>query len=194
MGLPPASPGRITATVVSPGVPPPPPTYRGQFQEIDDQMTTNADARKKALWGFCSEVVTFLQTDLAQRFRSRLGAAANTNASNRDALNALSKAETALMFNLSGVQGYDASRDYEGPASRAFDYVRDGSADAFVDRVLAVFRGDPIPMPNPRANPEDYTDWAELHPLSYGGRRKKTSRRRRRGKRTYRHSTRKRQG
>ena len=184
MGIPPASPPRPKRGFGMPAVPAPPPTFQGRFQEIEDQTAGDPAARKKALWEHSMAVVTFLRDDLERHFRTRAGNAANTD---RDVL-ALSKAETALAFNLSGITGYDPSRDYEGPSSRAFDYVRDGRADAFVDRMLRLFDHPVTPMPDPRTNPADFAEWSALH----GGRRRRT--RRGRAKRTYRHSVRKRQG
>jgi len=198
MGVPPASPVRFKLQPVDVGAPPPPPpppTFRGRFEEIAAE-TPDAEDRKRALWEHSMAVVTFLRSDLEPRLRQRLGATVDTDPMLRGALTALEKAETALMFNLSGIQGYDPSRDYEGPPARAFDYVRSGASDAFVDRVLAAFRTGPIPMPDPRADAQDYEDWVAFHPLYTAGRRRhrKTHRRQRRGKRTYRHSVRKRQG
>jgi hypothetical protein len=187
MGIPPASPPRITQSPEYVNAPPPPPTFRGRFQEIEAETAGNSTARKKALWEHCMAVVAFLRDDLVERHvRLQLGAAAATDPD----LLALSRAETALAFNLSGITGYDPSRDYEGPAARAFDYVRNGAADAFVDRVLRLYHHPVTPMPDPRVDPQDFADWSAYH----GGRRRRTRRRRVRAKRTYRHSVRRRQG
>ncbi len=189
MGLPPASPPRIASSAALGGVPlpPPPPTYQGEFVRLESVPNLTPASKQKQLWEYSSSVVQFLNEIILPRFFARTQAYTDSD------VNALSKAETALHFHTTMTlpQGeYDPSRNYAAPNVRAFDYVRTGRADAFLDRVIALFQDDPIPMPNPRAAAEEFEDWILLH----GGRRRRTGRKTRRGKRTYRHSVRKRQG
>jgi hypothetical protein len=178
MAPPPASPIRIVAAAGAPPPPPPPPTYRGHFQFLRDQ-TPDPSAQKRVLWDFSLAVVDFLLAEFVPR----------VGYGDPDA-RAVVNAETDLKFSMSsGAQGqFVSSKNY----AEAFAYVQTGEADALVDRVLDMYAGG-VSMPDPRVDVNDFADWSAMHPISYGARRRRPTRRaRRRGKRTYRHSPRKR--
>lgn len=184
MAPPPASPARVAVKVGASPPSPPPPTYSGHFALLRTQSGGDAPTQKRAMWEYSTDVVEFLLKEIHPRMLARLGYSDATALRNGKAL---SDAQTALKFSFTG--DYSPNRDY----SEGFAYVEGGQADALVDAVLGLYDADPVPMPNPRADPEGFEDWSHMNPISYGGRKRKTRRRHhRRGKRTYRHSPRRR--
>jgi hypothetical protein len=168
MAIPPASPARVAPA--APGQPaptPPPPTYAGHVALIRSHTMDNLDQQKKEVWDYCKAVVEFLQREFAPRLQARVGYS-------HPALQDLSRAETALMFSMTGPQGvFDPSRNYD------FSYVESGRADAMVDLLLPAFDHPVTPMPDPRVDANEFSDWSSMN----GGRRRRRRTHRRRGAR-----------
>lgn len=182
MTIPVASPARVSVPVGMASPPtPPPPTYAGHFALLNTQSADAAD-KKRILWEYCVQVLEFLSEEIQPRIIAKMGYG---NEQVRQISKDLSDARTALIFSLSG--SYQASRDYR----EGFEYVERGKADDMMDVALRLYDDEPVPMPNARADPSEFADWAHFHPLpTFGARRRRRAHKTRRHRRNRKNKTR----